>query len=117
MSETADPVAATPRRGRSNAIVTYQTLEALLRGVERVDAKMDHLYERVHDIRSGYTEHEARIRALELALARASEHEVRIKALELTSASTQASRGTATWLWQAVWPVAAVIIAVLSYLK
>lgn len=94
------PAEEPPRKGRSNAILTYETVEQLALGIQRVDIKLDHLRE---DLTSVDRRH--------------GDHEVRIRALELTIAGSTASRSTASWLWQAAWPAAAFGIALLTYLS
>jgi hypothetical protein len=94
----------TPRKGRSNAILTYETVDEIRLGVQQAILE-------VRQLRHEFEE------AASTQRATYSDHEVRIRALELTIAGAAASRGTATWLWHAVWPAAAVIIAVLSYLQ
>lgn len=100
MSTPTDPADdEAPRKGRSNAILTYETVEKMALGIQEALLKIDTIRA---DLSSMGTRHD--------------DHEVRIRALELTIAGSTASRGTATWLWQAAWPAAATVIAVLSYL-
>lgn len=97
---TSNDVEETPRKGRSNAILTYETVEDIKLGIQKVDLKLDHLSADVSSQGRRY-----------------DDHEVRIRALELTVAGANASRGTATWLVQLAWPAAGVLIAFLSYLN
>lgn len=96
MSDTEEQ----PRKGRSNAILTYETVEEIKLGIARLDMKVDRLDEKMADIGTEHDDHELRIRVLELALA-----------------GTTSTTGFAKWIWQAAWPAAAFGIALLSYLK
>lgn len=87
-----------PRKGRSNAILTYETVERILSGLQVVSFKIDH-------IRADFT----------ASKEVSNDHETRIRALEQTITAIAASRGTATWIFQVVWPVAGVAIAALGY--
>lgn len=89
-----------PRKGRSNIIMTYEKLEELVLGIQRVGIKVDELGKDLDHERLQHTDHEIRIRALELVVA-----------------SSTGGKGVAQWLYSALWPAAAFGIAVLSYLK
>jgi hypothetical protein len=106
-------------QSKRNVIVTYATLEKLLTTTQRVDIKMDHLYEKMGEVRDDYMDHEARLRVLEKSEASASAEDLapRVNALERTQASSTAGNGMATWLFQSLWPIAAVVISTLSYLN
>lgn len=97
---TSEAAEEPPRKGRSNAILTYETVEDIKLDIQKVDLKLDHLSADVSSQGKRY-----------------DDHEVRIRALELTVAGANASRGMGSWLFNSVWPVAAVLIALLSYLK
>lgn len=88
----------TPRKGRSNAILTYEELAALHLAIQKVDLGIKRLDEKMDD-RDG--QH--------------IDHEVRIRALELTVAGNNASSGTAKFLYGAIWPLAGVLIAALNF--
>lgn len=88
------------RKGKSNAILTYETVEEIKLGIQEVGIKLDYLSNTVS----------AQDR-------RHDDHEVRIRALELSSAGNAASRGLGSWLVQLAWPAAGVLIALLSYLQ
>lgn len=97
---TADTAEEAPRKGRSNAILTYETVEELKLGIQRVDLKMDRLNEKMADIGTEHDDHELRIRVLELALAGSS-----------------STTGFAKWLWQAAIPTVAVVVSLLAYIN
>ncbi len=86
-----------PRKGRSNAILTYEKLEELTLGIASAQLKLDVLDARMKGFGNNHTD-----------------HEIRIRALELTLAGLAASRGTASWAFSAVWPIATVLIAGIS---
>ncbi|MGV1835237.1 hypothetical protein ACQZ6C_10785 [Rhizobium rhizogenes] len=88
------------RKGRSNAILTYEKIEEIVLGIQKVDLKVDELSKDIGEIGRQHTDHEVRIRALELAFA-----------------GTSSNTGFAKTIWQAIWPTAACVIALLSYLK
>lgn len=115
MGEQETPQEAPNKR---NVIVTYATLEKLLTTTQRVDIKMDHLYEKMGEVRDDYMDHEARLRVLEKSEASASAEDLapRVTALERTQASTTAGNGMAAWMFQSIWPIAAVAISALNYL-
>jgi hypothetical protein len=82
-------------------ILTYEKLEELTLGISAAHLKLDALNKAVDSFGADHTD-----------------HEIRLRALELTLAGLAASRGTATWAFSAVWPVAAVLIAGLAlYMK
>lgn len=87
-----------PRKGRSNAILTYETVEEIKLGIQKVDMKVAHVADKLDDVSRAHVD-----------------HEVRIRALELTAAGTAASGGTAKFLYGAIWPVAATIISALNF--
>lgn len=99
MSEThPDSIDSEPqRKGRSNAILTYEKVEELALGIQAVRIGLGALNERVTKFGDDHMDHEVRLRALELA-----------------HAGLIASKGTATWAFSALWPVATVIIALAS---
>ena len=116
MSNPGD-TAQTETPNRRNVIVTYATLEKLLNTTQRVDIKMDHLYEKMGEVRDDYLDHEARLRVMEKSLAQAGDIASRVTTLEHTQASASAGKGMATWIFQSIWPIAAVLISALSYLN
>ncbi len=89
-----------PRKGRSNAILTYETVEQINLGIQEALLRLGHLNDKI---------------ASQMSVI--AEHEVRIRALELTLAGSTASTGTAKFLYQAVWPLAACVISILGFLK
>jgi hypothetical protein len=83
-----------PRKGRSNAILTYETVADLNQKVTEVLVDVRHMR---NDLRSQQDRHD--------------NHEVRIRAVELTQAGIIAAntRGTSIWLW--VWSAASAVIS------
>ena len=92
---TADMEA--PRKGRSNAILTYETVEEIKLGVQEALLEIRHLGDNIKVVDDKYVDHEARIRVLEAA------HNAR------TGGSSMAA-----FLYGAVWPAATVIIAAIA---
>src|SRR3990172_1444043 len=79
-------------------------LEHLLKTVTTVAIKIDHMYERLADHRQLTYDHEQRLRLLEAQLPGKPDRldiEARLRLLEDSVTTIKASRGTATWLWQA----------------
>lgn len=89
-----------PRKGRGNAILTYEKVEEIVLGLQKVDLKLDNLEDKLDDVGKKH-----------------DDHEVRIRALELTAAGRTQTTSFAKWIWQAAWPAAAFGIALLNYLK
>lgn len=88
------------REDRRNAILTYREVNTINVTLQRLDTKLDALQEDIADIKKVHDDHEVRIRALELAHARLG-----------------GTSGAASYLWHAIWPVAAVAVSLLGYLK
>lgn len=88
------------REDKRNAILTYREVNDIKTALVRLDTKMDGVAEDIGDIKHVHDDHEVRIRALELSHARLG-----------------GGSGVASFIWQAVWPAAAVIISLLAYLK
>lgn len=88
------------RKGRSNAILTYETVEEINLGIASVSNKLDFVTEKLENINRVH-----------------SDHEVRLRALELSQARLQGSSGTATWVWQAVWPAIGFAWLIFTYLS
>lgn len=89
-----------PRKGRSNAILTYETVDEIRLGVQRVDLKLDALAQKVSEQGAVHADHEIRIRALELSGARQS---------------GGVSLGVSVLL--VIPPVVACVVSLLAYLK
>jgi hypothetical protein len=88
------------RKGRSNAILTYETVELLNLGIQKALLGIEHLTKKLDDEHALYIDHEARLRILEKA-----------------EAGRSSSTGSIKFLYQAIWPAAAFGIALLNYLK
>lgn len=67
MSSAVTPPA--PRKGRSNAIVTYETIESIKLGVQQAILGIQHLDDNISkqgtDAHEKFMDHEARLRVLE----------------------------------------------------
>lgn len=100
MAEPEDTDAEPVRKGRSNAILTYETVEAIKLAIQKVDLNVAHLATKMDDVGKQHID-----------------HEVRIRALELTIAGSAGGTGFAKWVYSAMWPAAAFGIALLNYLK
>jgi len=92
------------RKGRSNAILTYETVAGLDNKLTEVSTKLDNLYDKVSDREAGHADHEARIRSLELSLA------------GLLAAGSSSVK-MAAWFWGAIITLATLGMGVLNYLK
>lgn len=88
------------REDKRNAILTYREVNSIFTSLQRLDTKMDGMADSIEDIKRVHDDHEVRIRALELAHARLG-----------------GSSGAASYLWHAIWPVAAVLVSLMAYLK
>lgn len=55
----------TPRKGRGNAILTYETISGIERSLALVDAKLDRLDEKLDEVGREHDDHEVRLRVLE----------------------------------------------------
>lgn len=84
---------------KRNAIITYAKVESLVVGIATLEAKLDGVSKTLSSMTTNHTD-----------------HEVRIRALELVAASAQGGRNSLTWLYAAIWPLAGVVIAGLNYL-
>ncbi len=89
-----------PKKGRSNAIMTYEKIESIFVGLATLNTKLDRVSRDIADIGNQHDDHDVRIRALELALA----------------ASTS-SRATVGSLWAGAIAIVAVGISLLQYLN
>lgn len=93
-----------PRKGRGNAILTYETVAALDAKLTRVDAKLDYLHDRMLHREAEHKDHEVRIRVLEQFHA---SH----------AASSTSSSDIWKWSWAALVSVAMIALGILNYLK
>lgn len=89
-----------PEGKKTNIIVTYAELQGIHMGVQRIDGKVDFLTSEVRRIGEEHTDHEIRIRALELTQARAS-----------------GGAGLAQWATPILLTIFGIGLAVLNYLK
>lgn len=92
------------RKGRGNAILTYETVAGIDKKVTEVATKLEAVIERLGGRDEAHQDHEVRIRALEISQAAAL--------------SSQATRST-TWQTGVTFllSVAAVIISLVNLLK
>jgi hypothetical protein len=89
-----------PEGRKTNIIVTYAELQGINLGVQRIDGKVDFLTAEVKRIGEEHTDHEIRIRALELTQARAS-----------------GGAGMAQWATPILLTIFGIGMTVLNYLK
>lgn len=93
-----------PRKGRGNAILTYETVAALDKKITEVSIKIDHVHDTLDKREEAHRDHEVRIRALELSLA------------GFVAASTRAS-GIMTWALPVVLSAITTLIGVLTFVR
>lgn len=98
----------TPRKGRSNAILTYEQIDNIFKTLTTLSVKMDGVDDRLSD---GFK-----------ALGKVSDdHEVRLRALELTQATFIAAQTgrqqTVVWVLGTVFTLVNTAIAVLGYMN
>lgn len=89
-----------PRKGRSNAILTYETVSGIEQSLVKVDAKLDRLDEKLDDIGREHDDHEVRLRVLER-----SDHE------------RNGKTGFIHWIGPILISLTMGFVAVLNYLK
>lgn len=89
-----------PRKGRSNAILTYEEVSNIHLGLQKLSLQLQTLDEKVDEVKNVHID-----------------HEIRIKALELTSARQSGSTGMATWAFPIILTLASLGIAILNYIK
>lgn len=92
------------RKGRGNAILTYETVADIDTKLTQVSTKLDYLYESMIARDAGHKDHEVRLRALELAFAG-------------INASTSSSSDIWKWVWAALVSMAMLGLQTLNYLK
>lgn len=93
------------RKGRGNAILTYEALAEMANTLVAVRTKVEGIDEKVSSQARQYSDHETRIRTLELSLA-------------TMAAVATASRDRTKWLVPILVSVSAVLLAALSiYMK
>lgn len=93
-----------PRKGRGNAILTYETISEIDTKLTQVSAKLDYLFERMVARDAEHKDHEVRLRALELAYAG-------------IHASASSNSDVWKWVWAALVSVAMIGLQILNYLK
>lgn len=103
-TEAPDEEAPTPRKGRGNAILTYETIAEIDHKLTHALVKLDFVSERLAGREVEHRDHEVRIRALELAHAG-------------IHASSASNNDIWKWVWAAVVSVAMVALSALNYLK
>lgn len=85
------------RQGKRNLILSYAKLEELVTGIQRVDMNVDAIRKDLGGVDEDHKDHEARLRVLEKA-----------------HAARTGSTGTATWIYQSMWPLAMFCMGVVS---
>lgn len=81
-------------------ILTYEKLEELSLGIQRVDLNVTAIRKDMVGVDEDYKDHEVRLRVLEAA-----------------QAARAGGSGMATWFYSALWPAAAFGISLLQYLS
>lgn len=89
-----------PRKGRSNAILTYETVDSIQQSLVKVNAKLDRLDEKLEEGRADHDDHEVRLRVLEK-----SDHE------------RTGKTGFIHWVGPILISLTMALVAVLNYLK
>lgn len=102
MSDTSSEDA--PRKGRGNAILTYETVNEIGSKLTQVSAKLDYLYDRMIGRDVEHKDHEVRLRALELSFAG-------------LQSSASSNNDIWKWVWAAVVSLAMIGLQILNYLK
>lgn len=82
------------RKGRGNAILTYEKVEQIVLSVQKVDLKLDNLEEK-----------------MDLQGRQHDDHELRIRVLELAYAGSSHTATSYRWLYGAIWPLVMFLIA------
>jgi hypothetical protein len=85
---------------KTNIIVTYAELYGIREGVQLLHQKVDHQSELIGRIGDEHTD-----------------HEIRIRALELTQARQSGGQGLAQWATPILLSLGMAVLAVLSYFK
>lgn len=96
----AEPDEQGPRKGRSNAILTYETVSGIETTLALVNAKLDRLDEKLDEVGREHDDHEVRIRVLEKG-----DHE------------RQGKTDFGKWLGPIIISLTMLVMAVLNYLK
>lgn len=96
----ADGILEPTHKGRSNAILTYKVVEEIKLGIQEVSLKLGGLADDIVGMDKQYLDHEHRLRVL-----------------EKEEAGRAGGSKALTFVYHAIWPMAAVIISALAYLK
>ncbi|MBK3400416.1 hypothetical protein [Methylobacterium ajmalii] len=110
MASTAEPEGDAPRKGRGNAILTYETVAALDAKLVRLDAKMDGVVDGIRRQEADHADHEARLRFLEGQMAGIA------AASAATNAARVSTRTEYQWAWGVLLTVISLGLSVLTYL-
>lgn len=88
------------RKGRSNAILTYETVDNISQSLIKVNAKLDRLDEKLDEVGKEHDDHEVRLRVLER-----SDHE------------RNGKTGMGAYMFPILISATMLVVAVLNYLK
>lgn len=100
-SEAGETAAeAKEKEDRRNAIVTYREVAAITTTLARMEENLTAIRGELKTRGDLHTDHEIRLRALELAQARAG-----------------GGLSASNFILQAIWPAAGVVMAILAYLR
>lgn len=100
MTQIAEP----ERKGRGNAILTYETVAEIDKKLTEVSTTVVQIKEAVREGNTKHLDHEVRIRALEITTAR-------------DTAALAATKSTGSWIWSAILGVGALAVSVAAYFK
>lgn len=93
-----------PRKGRSNAILTYETVEDIKLGIQEVSLGIKHLDEKV--TKADSVSHE-----------RFLDHETRLRLLEKSSEGKQGASNFGHLMYANIWPTLMGLIALYNILS
>ena len=99
------------RKGRGNAILTYETVADLAQKLTRVDGKLDAVLGDLRRQEADHTDHEGRLRRLE-------EQMTGILAATAAAATARTDhKRDFQWVWGGLMTATSVVLAVLTYLN
>jgi len=90
-----------PRKGRSNAILTYETVARMDKNLAEANVKLDTV---IKTQQAGHTDHEVRLRVVETSVT-------------AMQAERRQSSLTWTWVWPSLFSATTVIISLLTFLR
>lgn len=106
VTEEVKPPKQQPR-GHGNAILTWAKVEELVLGIQRVDSKLEVQASKFDDLKDDIVGMDKQY----------LDHEHRLRVLEKAEAGRTGGSKALTFVYHAIWPMAAVIISALAYLN